>query len=72
MRLASGRQIIDARRAEVTEIDKDFPAISMTSGSSDIMSSMAFVKPCHISVNLRLPVSRIYLLDKMSRQIIQA
>lgn len=55
MRLASGRQMREAMRAEVTEIISDLPAISITSGSSDTMSSMALVRPCHISVNLLPP-----------------
>ena len=48
-------RLLEARRAEVTEIISDLPAISITSGSSDTMSSMALVKPCHISVNLLPP-----------------
>jgi hypothetical protein len=51
IRLAIGMQIREASRAEVTEMISDLPAISITSGSSEAISSIALIKPCHISVN---------------------
>jgi len=51
MRLPSGRQIRAAMVAEVADILSDLPAISITSGSRDIINSIAFISPCHNSVN---------------------
>ena len=55
MRLPSGKQIMEARRAEVTEIISDLPAISITSGSKVTISSIALSSPSHNSVNISAP-----------------
>ncbi|GAI71720.1 unnamed protein product [marine sediment metagenome] len=51
MRPPSGRQIRELRITEVAEIPSDLPAISITSGSSETISSIALIKACHISIN---------------------
>ena len=51
MRPPSGREIKAARLQEVAEIASDLPAISITSGSKDMISWMALVSPSQSSVN---------------------
>jgi hypothetical protein len=61
IKLPSGKQITEAKRQAIPEILKDSPAISITSGSRDIMSSRALVSACHISINCSYYSNMLFL-----------